>query len=178
MLTCPCVQVVVKFSATWCGPCRNAAPVYAELSLKHSDLVFVSIDVDELPVHPYSKFQPLISFFIFFTLCIEQKEDLKLIPPSNGSPGIGHAIRCTCNSNVHLHERQEGDWQAGWGQPGRSPEEVRSILPVPVEVIHGQFVCQYRIRTSTPKHLIGWKPQQIRILQPVDELSLGVSASA
>ncbi|CAD6271797.1 unnamed protein product [Miscanthus lutarioriparius] len=41
--------VVVKFSATWCGPCRNAAPVYAELSLKHSDLVFVSIDVDELP---------------------------------------------------------------------------------------------------------------------------------
>lgn len=43
------VQVVVKFSATWCGPCRNAAPLYAELSLKHSDLVFFSIDVDELP---------------------------------------------------------------------------------------------------------------------------------
>ncbi|RLN28392.1 thioredoxin H5-like [Panicum miliaceum] len=41
--------VVVKFSATWCGPCRNAAPLFAELSLKHSDLVFVSIDVDELP---------------------------------------------------------------------------------------------------------------------------------
>ncbi|WVZ98955.1 hypothetical protein U9M48_044325 [Paspalum notatum var. saurae] len=41
--------VVVKFSATWCGPCRIAAPVFAELSLKHSDLVFVSIDVDELP---------------------------------------------------------------------------------------------------------------------------------
>lgn len=44
-----CAQVVVKFSATWCGPCRNAAPLFAELSLKHSDLVFVSIDVDELP---------------------------------------------------------------------------------------------------------------------------------
>ncbi|XP_062179937.1 thioredoxin H5-like [Phragmites australis] len=41
--------LVVKFSATWCGPCRNAAPVFAELSLKHSDLVFVSVDVDELP---------------------------------------------------------------------------------------------------------------------------------
>ena len=46
-----CAQVVVKFSATWCGPCRNAAPLFAELSLKHSDLVLVSIDVDELPVH-------------------------------------------------------------------------------------------------------------------------------
>ncbi|AQK86725.1 Thioredoxin [Zea mays] len=95
--------VVVKFSATWCGPCRNAAPLYAELSLKHSDLVFFSIDVDELPVR------------------------------------IGHAIRCTRNSNVHLHERHEGDRQAGRGQPGRTPEEVRSVLPVTVEAIHGRI---------------------------------------
>ncbi|KAG8068313.1 hypothetical protein GUJ93_ZPchr0005g15085 [Zizania palustris] len=41
--------VVVKFSATWCGPCRNAAPVYSELSLKHPEIVFVSVDVDEMP---------------------------------------------------------------------------------------------------------------------------------
>ncbi|KAI5018958.1 thioredoxin H5-like [Hordeum vulgare subsp. vulgare] len=41
--------LVVKFSAVWCGPCRVAAPAYAELSLKHADLVFVSVDVDELP---------------------------------------------------------------------------------------------------------------------------------
>ncbi|KAL5202012.1 hypothetical protein ABZP36_012964 [Zizania latifolia] len=41
--------IVVKFSATWCGPCRNAAPVYAELSLKHPEIVFVSVDVDEMP---------------------------------------------------------------------------------------------------------------------------------
>lgn len=41
--------IVVKFSAVWCGPCRIAAPVYADLSLKHSDLIFASIDVDDLP---------------------------------------------------------------------------------------------------------------------------------
>ncbi|KAL6609778.1 hypothetical protein ACP70R_034194 [Stipagrostis hirtigluma subsp. patula] len=41
--------LVIKFSATWCGPCRSAAPVFAELSLKHSDLIFLSVDVDELP---------------------------------------------------------------------------------------------------------------------------------
>ncbi|XP_006654544.1 thioredoxin H5-like isoform X1 [Oryza brachyantha] len=41
--------VVVKFSATWCSPCRNAAPLYAELSLKHPEIVFVSVDVDEMP---------------------------------------------------------------------------------------------------------------------------------
>ncbi|TVU19972.1 hypothetical protein EJB05_36157, partial [Eragrostis curvula] len=42
-------NIVIKFSATWCVPCRNAAPLFAELSLKHSDLAFVSVDVDELP---------------------------------------------------------------------------------------------------------------------------------
>ncbi|KAL5230922.1 hypothetical protein ABZP36_029698 [Zizania latifolia] len=41
--------VVIKFSATWCGPCRNAAPVFAELSLKHPEIAFVSVDVDEMP---------------------------------------------------------------------------------------------------------------------------------
>lgn len=65
---------MVKFSATWCGPCRNAAPVYAELSLKHSDLVFVSIDVDELPV---LKSHPLILLSFFLTLYTEQKSEVK-----------------------------------------------------------------------------------------------------
>jgi thiol-disulfide isomerase/thioredoxin len=50
MFLCASLQIVMKFSATWCVPCRNAAPLFAELSLKHADLVFVSIDVDELPV--------------------------------------------------------------------------------------------------------------------------------
>uniref|UniRef100_A0A0E0L3V5 Thioredoxin domain-containing protein n=1 Tax=Oryza punctata TaxID=4537 RepID=A0A0E0L3V5_ORYPU len=41
--------VVLKFSAIWCTPCRNAAPLFAELSLKYPDIVFVSVDVDEMP---------------------------------------------------------------------------------------------------------------------------------
>ena len=67
----------------------------------------------------YSEFCPLISFFIFLNATLK----------STCSPGTGHPIWHTRNSNVHLHERQEGDRQAGRGQPGRSPEEVRSILP-------------------------------------------------
>nr|XP_015639268.1 thioredoxin H5 isoform X1 [Oryza sativa Japonica Group]XP_025881399.1 thioredoxin H5 isoform X1 [Oryza sativa Japonica Group] len=42
--------VVLKFSAIWCTPCRNAAPLFAELSLKYPDIVFVSVDVDEMPI--------------------------------------------------------------------------------------------------------------------------------
>lgn len=52
MVVCPSEQVVLKFSAIWCTPCRNAAPLFAELSLKYPDIVFVSVDVDEMPVHP------------------------------------------------------------------------------------------------------------------------------
>ncbi|KAJ3693783.1 hypothetical protein LUZ60_009263 [Juncus effusus] len=40
--------VVANFSASWCGPCRVIAPVYADLSEKYPNLMFLTIDVDEL----------------------------------------------------------------------------------------------------------------------------------
>uniref|UniRef100_G3MMX1 Thioredoxin domain-containing protein n=1 Tax=Amblyomma maculatum TaxID=34609 RepID=G3MMX1_AMBMU len=40
--------VVANFSASWCGPCRVITPLYAEMSKKYPQLVFLIIDVDEL----------------------------------------------------------------------------------------------------------------------------------
>ncbi|KAG6769661.1 hypothetical protein POTOM_025317 [Populus tomentosa] len=40
--------VLANFSATWCGPCRQIAPFYNELSEKYPSLLFLLVDVDEL----------------------------------------------------------------------------------------------------------------------------------
>lgn len=40
--------VLANFSAAWCGPCRVIAPFYSELSEKHTTLMFITVDVDEL----------------------------------------------------------------------------------------------------------------------------------
>ncbi len=41
------VAVLVDFWATWCGPCKMAAPVLGEISEEHKDqIVIAKMDVD------------------------------------------------------------------------------------------------------------------------------------
>ena len=51
LLNCSNKIVILKFTATWCGPCKQIAPYIENLNNKYknnnSDYVYIEIDIDE-----------------------------------------------------------------------------------------------------------------------------------
>jgi len=58
--------VVVDFTASWCGPCKRIAPVFAELASKYSHNLFLKVDVDECPQTANDNKVQAMPTFMFF----------------------------------------------------------------------------------------------------------------
>ena len=40
-------NIVVKFGATWCGPCKQIKPIIEELAKENVNIEFIDVDIDK-----------------------------------------------------------------------------------------------------------------------------------
>ncbi len=73
---------VVDFTASWCGPCKDIAPIYDGLAEKYQDVTFLKVDVDEAQDIVRQQGVRAMPTFKFF-LNSEQVDELEGADPAN-----------------------------------------------------------------------------------------------
>ncbi|GJM94724.1 hypothetical protein PR202_ga11397 [Eleusine coracana subsp. coracana] len=98
--------VVANFSASWCGPCRVIAPIYAEMSKTYPQLMFLTIDVDDLVNSKVCNDTFLLARIsahhgtsVQLQLSSSSKTGSKLTSSSANKPELEKKVQATANSS-------------------------------------------------------------------------------
>lgn len=66
LTSAPQKLVVIDFTAAWCGPCKQIAPVFQRLAVKYPQVVFLKVDVDVCQETAMAQQVSSMPTFLFF----------------------------------------------------------------------------------------------------------------
>jgi thioredoxin 1 len=94
--------IVLKFTATWCGPCQRIKTQYENLSSEYSNVIFTEIDVDEMEKLTEHFEVSCMPTFIFIKSHQNKYETLEKIEGANIN-----TVKQTCTKLLRISELEK-----------------------------------------------------------------------